>query len=85
MTTQEGNTEGPSAMASNAWRPGLKSSHQGMLAYSGKSELLSQLHSGTCGLAVTRITTVSEAVRNGNWETDHAEAGGGMGGRNNEV
>lgn len=53
------------------WRSGLKSSHQGMLAYSGKSELLSQQHSGTCGPAVTRITTVNETARNGDWETNH--------------
>lgn len=40
---------------------GLRSSPQGLLVYSGKSRLLSQHQSGSCG-----ITTGNQALRNGN-------------------
>lgn len=53
------------------WRGELKSSHQGLLENSGKPTLLSQQHSGKCGLAVTRITTANLAVLKGNWETNY--------------
>lgn len=41
-----------------------------LLVYSGKSRLLSWHQSGSCG-----ITTGNQALRNGNWETNHGWKG----------